>query len=620
MAFIKVGIDTMDQKHKILCNIFGYSSFRNGQESLIDAQLAGRDAFGIMPTGGGKSVCYQVPALIMDGVTLVVSPLISLMIDQVAALKNSGVAVAYINSSLTTEQLHLVYRNMKYGQYKIVYIAPERLLTEGFLQAIANIRISMLAVDEAHCISQWGQDFRPSYLRIAGFLKLLPYRPVVSAFTATATAQVREDVIRLLGLQNPHVVITGFDRPNLRFEVLKPQNKPATLCKLLAERKGKSGIVYCSTRKDVEKVCQLLQNNGFSTTRYHAGLDAEERRDNQDNFVYDRCSIMVATNAFGMGINKSNVGFVIHYNMPQSMEAYYQEAGRAGRDGSPADCILLYSSGDIQTAKFLIQHPSANDVLSADEQRQVIERDLERLEKMISYCKTESCLRGCILDYFGQTHQDACGNCSNCDADVTETDITISAQMILSCVQQVYRKLGYYVGVTMIVRILHGSTEKRITELNLDELSSYGLMRKTSRADIRTMMETLENQGYLQTNREHGEVFPTEKARNVLFRGKTVFMKTHSLEKSGKTIPPAYPDDNGLLVILKNLRLRLAKEAKVPAYIIFSNATLQDMSTKRPRTLEEFLMVDGVGQYKANQYGEAFLSAIKRYIEGEHSD
>lgn len=607
----------MDQKYELLSKYFGYSTFRNGQEALIDAQMTGSDVFGIMPTGGGKSLCYQIPAIMMDGVTLVVSPLISLMKDQVMALKNSGISAAYINSSLTQEQIHLVYRNMIYGQYKIIYVAPERLLAEGFLKAIGSIKISMLAVDEAHCISQWGQDFRPSYLRIAGFLRLLPYRPVVSAFTATATSVVQEDVVRLLGLRDPYVVVTGFDRPNLRFEVIKPKNKPKTLCSLLDARKGKCGIVYCSTRKDVEKVCYLLQEHGFSATRYHAGLSDDERRNNQDDFVYDRCNIMVATNAFGMGINKSNVSFVIHYNIPQSMEAYYQEAGRAGRDGSPADCVLLYSAGDIQTAKFLIQHPSENEMLSDDERRYVQERDLKRLDKMIAYCKTTDCLRGYILDYFGQMHPKTCENCSNCDSEILKTDITIPAQMILSCIQQIYRKLGYYIGITLVIRTLHGSAEKRVMALNLNELPAYGLMSNMPRSDIRAMVEALESQGYLQISSEHGSVYPTEKAREILFEQGSVYMHTSKTVEPVKKDTRSLQPDSDLLMVLKNLRLRLAKEAKVPAYIIFSNATLEDIAAKAPQTTDAFLKVNGVGQYKAEQYGEAFLSEINRYLEGE---
>lgn len=605
----------MERKYEVLSKYFGYTAFRVGQEELIDAQLAGRDVFGIMPTGGGKSLCYQIPAILLEGITLVVSPLISLMKDQVMALKSSGIAAAFINSSLTQEQIRLVYRNMTYGQYKIVYIAPERLLTDGFLEAVAGIRIAMLAVDEAHCISQWGQDFRPSYLHIADFLGALPYRPVVAAFTATATQAVQEDVIRLLGLQAPYVAVTGFDRPNLRFEVLKPKGKPKALCDILEERRGKCGIVYCATRKNVEAVCELLQEKGFSATRYHAGLEDAERRSNQDDFIYDRRSIMVATNAFGMGINKSNVSFVIHYNMPQSMEAYYQEAGRAGRDGMPAECILLYSAADVQTAKFLIQHPGENEELSDSQKKSILERDLKRLDKMIAYCRTTNCLRGFILDYFGEQHREKCENCGNCGREMVEKDITVPAQMILSCVQQIYRKLGYYTGATLVVRTLRGSADKRVTTLRLNELSTYGVMAKTARMEIRAMLEALEGQGYLQADARLGIIFPTEKARGVLFAQDPVYMSVPAEVKPKKKKNSVTQADDDLLTLLKALRFRLAREAKVPAYIIFSNATLQDMAAKAPRNMAAFLEVNGVGQYKAEQYGKAFLSAINGYLE-----
>lgn len=608
----------MDQKYELLKKYFGYTSFRSGQEELIDAQVSGRDAFGIMPTGGGKSLCYQIPALMMEGITFVVSPLISLMTDQVMALKSSGIPAAYINSSLSPEQIRLVYRNMEAGKYKIIYIAPERLLTEGFLRSVSEVKISMLTVDEAHCISQWGQDFRPSYLRIAEFLELLPYRPVVSVFTATATAKVREDIIRLLGLQHAKMIITGFDRPNLRFEVLTPQNKFPVLLKLLSARKNKNGIIYCSTRKEVEKVCQQLQERGFSATRYHAGLEDEERRSNQDDFVYDRRSIMVATNAFGMGINKSNVNFVFHYNMPQSIEAYYQEAGRAGRDGTPADCILLYSDSDVQIARFLILHPSKNDLLSPEEQQQVIAMDLIRLEQMIAYCKTDLCLRGYILDYFGQSHPETCQNCSNCSAERINTDITSSARIIITGIQEIRQSLGYYLGITLIVRFLHGSAEKRIKELRLNDLPSYGLLHHIARKDLRIMIDALVRQGYLKTHPEHGTVSLTEKARETLHENASVEMKVKKTAASPTKILPSHSQEDDLLTVLKDLRLRLAKEAHIPAYIVFSNATLQDMAEKVPRTIDEFLLVSGVGQFKAKQYGKVFLAEINNYLN--HKD
>lgn len=608
----------MERKYEVLNRYFGYTAFRDGQEELIDAQLNGQDVFGVMPTGGGKSLCYQIPAILMEGITFVISPLISLMKDQVMALKNAGVPAAYINSSLSLDQIKLVYNNLLAGKYKIVYIAPERLLTEGFLGVVHKIKISMVAVDEAHCISQWGQDFRPSYLRIAEFLGRLDDRPVVSAFTATATLQVREDVERLLGLNHPLCVVTGFDRPNLRFEVLKPKHKFAVLQELVSARRDKSGIIYCATRKEVERVCQMLQDEGIAATRYHAGLPEDERRTNQDDFIYDRRSVMVATNAFGMGIDKSNVAYVIHYNMPRSIEAYYQEAGRAGRDGAPADCILLYSVGDIMTAKFLIQNPAENDALSGEEQQRVMERELERLNQMIGYCKTSSCLRGYILDYFGQNHPPVCGNCRNCEAPSQEMDITTQAKMLLSCIKRIYSHLGYSLGAASVIRVLRGSADRRIRELRLDSLPTYGLMRGIPRDEIREIMESLEEQGYLYTNPVHGAVILTERASSVLFHDEKVTMQVHKRENIAEEKIANQRLDEGLLAALKALRTRIAREENVPAYIVFSNAALQDMAAKAPTTQTAFLEVSGVGKYKAERYGESFLTEIKRYKDGEN--
>lgn len=608
----------MERKYEVLNRYFGYTAFRDGQEELIDAQLNGQDVFGVMPTGGGKSLCYQIPAILMEGITFVISPLISLMKDQVMALKNAGVPAAYINSSLSLDQIKLVYNNLLAGKYKIVYIAPERLLTEGFLGVVQKIKISMVAVDEAHCISQWGQDFRPSYLRITEFLGRLDDRPVVSAFTATATLQVREDVERLLGLNHPLCVVTGFDRPNLRFEVLKPKHKSAVLQELVSARRDKSGIIYCATRKEVERVCQMLQDEGIAATRYHAGLPEDERRANQDAFIYDRCNVMVATNAFGMGIDKSNVAYVIHYNMPRSIEAYYQEAGRAGRDGAPADCILLYSVGDIMTAKFLIQNPAENDALSGEEQQRVMERELERLNQMIGYCKTSSCLRGYILDYFGQKHPPVCGNCRNCEAPSQEMDITTQAKMLLSCIKRIYSHLGYSLGAASVIRVLRGSADRRIRELRLDSLPTYGLMRGIPRDEIREIMESLEEQGYLYTNPVHGAVILTERASSVLFHDEKVTMQVHKRENVAEEKIANQRLDEGLFAALKALRTRIAREENVPAYIVFSNAALQDMAAKAPTTQAAFLEVSGVGKYKAERYGESFLTEIKRYKDGEN--
>ena len=611
--------DTMQDQYEVLYRYFGYTAFRSGQAELIDAQLSGRDVFGIMPTGGGKSLCYQIPALMLEGITLVVSPLISLMKDQVTALKNMGVSAAYVNRSLSAEQIRLVLRKIQQKKYKIIYIAPERLLTESFLAAISNLKIAMVAVDEAHCISQWGQDFRPSCLRIADFLKLLKVRPVVSAFTATATQEVRDDVERILGLQNPLRIITGYDRHNLRFAVVQPKSKPLALLDFIEARPGKCGIVYCSTRKEVEKVCQMLQNKGISATRYHAGLSEEERHTNQDDFVYDRCKVMVATNAFGMGIDKSNVGYVIHYNMPQCIESYYQEAGRAGRDGENADCILLYSPSDIRTAKFLIQHPTENEELSEEERSNLIKRELIRLDAMVGYCNTSHCLRGYILEYFGQEYPQLCGNCSNCESTAEQRDITEYAKMILSCIYRIHEQLGYSLGITLVVRVLHGSREKRIKELRLDRLSTYGLMNHVPRAEIREMISALENQGYIMTHPDRGDLNLTDKAREVLFHGEKVKMlvRKKKREKSRKEDASSNPNTAGLLEELKALRLTLAKEENMPAYIVFSNATLKDMAQKAPVTMAEFLAVSGVGKFKAERYGQRFLTAIKKYMDGE---
>ncbi len=623
------GVKKLEKKYEVLRQYFGYTAFRGGQEALIDAQLAGRDVIGIMPTGGGKSLCYQIPALLQDGVTLVISPLISLMQDQVTALRKVGIPAAYINSSLSPEHLHEVYRRLHTGNYRIVYVAPERLMVDGFLNALRGVEISLVAVDEAHCISQWGQDFRPSYLRIVDFLQTLERRPIVSAFTATATEQVREDIIRILELRDPLRVVTGFDRPNLRFEVLKPKHKANSLQSLIAERRDKSGIIYCATRKEVEKTCEMLQSQGIAATRYHAGLEDEERHRNQEDFVYDRCPVMVATNAFGMGIDKSNVSYVIHYNMPQSLEAYYQEAGRAGRDGTPADCILLYAAGDVQTAKYLIQHSSEESALSAAEQAARIELDLKRLDRKVGYCKTTQCLRGYILDYFGQEHPAHCENCGNCSGEFIEKDITTEAQMILSCIWRIRDKLGYSLGSTAVILTLRGSTDQRILALGLNELSTYGLMRSINRNEIRDMMEILEQQGYLHTDPDHGGVSLTTNARAVLFQKasvsmqvrvqeQTAMLKSSTAKQKTRTAASALESaaDQTLFVLLKDVRMRIARKENIPVYIVFSNATLQDMAVKRPHTMAEFLEVSGVGRVKAAHYGEQFLAAIR---EWEHS-
>ncbi len=602
-------------KTQLLQRVFGYDQFRPGQEALIDGVLSGRDVFGIMPTGGGKSMCYQIPALLLPGITLVVSPLISLMRDQVMALKAAGIQAAFINSTLTASQLNAVYRNLRAGQYKLVYVAPERLDTPSFLDLAAQLPIQFLAVDEAHCISQWGQDFRPSYLRIVQFIQALPRRPVIGAYTATATEQVRQDVERILMLRSPVRTVTGFDRPNLYFEVQKPEMRDQQLRQLIRHRQGKSGIVYCSTRKNVETVCQMLCDQGFAATRYHAGLSEQERNENQEDFLYDRKPIMVATNAFGMGIDKSNVSFVIHYNMPKSMEAYYQEAGRAGRDGSPAECILLYKGFDVQTARFLINNGSENEELDPAQREIIRQQDLRRLEAMVGYCKTNQCLRHYILDYFGQKAPELCGNCGNCQGNFQEVDITRQAQMILSCMKRIYDKRGCWVGASVVARTLRGSRDKRILEMGLDSLPTYGLMKDHGRSEIHSMLDHLEAEGYIQSEQAYQTLFLTQKAARVLFHGEQVMMKMERQIQPSQEEKRLTAENADLFDVLKELRFQLAKEAGVPAFVIFSNATLVDMAQKQPKTLSEFKRVSGVGEIKAAWYGEAFLSKIRSYLK-----
>ena len=610
-------------KYTLLNKHFGHRQFRRGQEELIDAVLAGRDVLGVMPTGGGKSLCYQIPALLLPGITLVISPLISLMKDQVAALGRAGVEAAYLNSSLTPRQMELVYSRARQGRYKILYVAPERLEGGRFAELARAAGISLVAVDEAHCVSQWGQDFRPSYLKIAAFFGALPARPPVAAFTATATAQVREDIVRLLGLRDPLEIVTGFDRPNLFFDVLRPRHKLPALLELLRARRERSGIVYCATRNGVDSVWQALLDAGFSTARYHAGMEEDDRRRNQDDFQFDRRAVMVATNAFGMGIDKSNVSFVIHYNMPKSLEAYYQEAGRAGRDGAPADCILLFAPGDITTAKFLIQN-SGGDGLPPEEQERVRQRDLRRLAAMAGYCRTTGCLRGYILDYFGQAHPASCGSCGTCRASHELRDITREAQMILSCAVRIRDKLGYHVGKGLLVGVLRGSRRQRLLDLGLDGLSTYGLMGRLSQEQVQAMAERLEELGYLRTDPDHGALLPTARASAVLFGGETVSMavlaEAEAPQEPAKKRPSraaaASQEEDGLFAVLRQVRTRLAQTENVPAYIVFSNATLLDMAEKAPGTMQALLEVSGVGEVKAARYGKAFLKAISDWQEG----
>lgn len=608
------------EKSEILKNFFGFTSFRGGQEKLIDSIMEGRDVLGIMPTGGGKSLCYQIPALMFPGITLVISPLISLMKDQVMSLKAAGISAAYINSTLSYDQKQQVFFNIKNGEYKIIYVAPERLELDGFLELAKMLPIAVIAVDEAHCISEWGNDFRPSYLKIADFVECLSDRPIIAAFTATATARVGQDIKEKLRLFNPVEVITGFDRPNLRFEVQHPAKKMPQLLNIMQKYPNKSGIIYCMTRKNVESVCEFLQKNGINATRYHAGLSDKERKVNQEDFVYDRKPVMVATNAFGMGIDKSNVSFVIHYNMPMSIEAYYQEAGRAGRDGAVADCILLYSARDIATAKLLIEN-SETDIEVDKKQREEQKRiDHIRLNRMIKYCKTTKCLRANILEYFGQSHNEKCDNCGNCNTTFAEKDITVESQKILSCIRRIYDKLGYHVGANMIVMVLRGSREKRVLDLGLQDISTYNLMATYSENEIREIINYLIDSEYIIQDSKYFTLRFTEKAQNVLYYGQHILMpfkqEMPKTAKNKRKTKAECLNDPLLYDRLRQLRFELATKQNVPAFVIFSNATLFDMAAKKPRTIEEFLLVSGVGNVKSEQYGNLFVEEINDYLDG----
>lgn len=603
-------IDMQNDKYSVLKRFFGYDTFRTGQEELTDSLLHGRDVLGIMPTGAGKSLCYQVPALIKRGVTLVVSPLISLMKDQVSALVQQGVSAAYINRSLTDAQYKKVLENASNGRYKIIYVAPERLASADFLNMCRCVEISMVAVDEAHCVSQWGHDFRPSYLDIAEFIARLRARPVIGAFTATATEAVKSDIVRILRLDDPIIVTTGFDRPNLYFSVLRPENKSAALLKLIDERKDRSGIVYCSTRKTVEQVCDMLNGKGYSATRYHAGLKDAERVKNQDDFVFDRKQIMVATNAFGMGIDKSDVRFVIHYNMPKNIESYYQEAGRAGRDGADADCILMYAKRDVQTCRYFIQNGEYNPDLTPEQYAAFRERDEERLKQMVFYCTTSDCLRGYMLDYFGDEHKSSCGNCSNCMSEFETVDVTVEAQKILSCII----KTGQHYGVKMITDVLRGIMSPKITGARLDKQSTYGIMRDVRPAEIRYIIEKLEAQEYIvSVGAGRPALRVTEMSYPILRGSATVKIKKPKQRKvfAGKAAAPAV--DKDLFDALRAVRSEFAQKRGVPAFVIFSDAALADMCRRYPVTDEEFLSVSGVGMNKLEKYGKAFMSVIKRF-------
>lgn len=605
-------------KYQILKKYYGYDSFRTGQEELINSILTGHDTFGVMPTGAGKSICYQLPALMFSGITLVISPLISLMKDQVSALNQMGVHAAFFNSSLTTGQYQKALSLAAQGRYKIIYIAPERLMTEEFLAFANQAEISMVSIDEAHCVSQWGQDFRPSYLKITEFIEQLPIRPVVSAFTATATREVKEDIICMLGLKEPFVAATGFNRENLYFEVCQTKQKDTKTLEFVKEHTGQSGIIYCTTRKNVEDVYELLLKNKIPATKYHAGLSDWERRKNQDDFIYDVFPVMVATNAFGMGIDKSNVKFTLHYNMPKNIENYYQEAGRAGRDGEAAECVLLYSGQDVVTNQFFIEHTKENEELTEEELELIKERDRERLKKMTFYCMTNECLRDYILRYFGEYGENYCGNCSNCKKEFIDTDVTEISKSIVGCIKECY---GRY-GINVILDTIHGSSNQKIINLGMNKNTWYAAQSKVSIPRLRQVINHLIVKEYLLLTTDEYPVLRLLKKAEEILNGAKIIMKLPKEEQKPKekkekkesaSLTAGTAINRHLFERLRQVRLTIAKKEKIPPYIVFSDKTLVDMCAKLPKTEKELLLVSGVGEVKIERYGEEFLEVLRNW-------
>lgn len=607
------------QALEILKKYFGYDTFRAGQESIITTILSGRDCFAVMPTGAGKSICYQVPGLILPGITLVISPLISLMQDQVKALNEAGVHAAYINSSLSEAQISKALFYAEQGRYKMIYVAPERLESRNFLQFAVHAEISMLTVDEAHCISQWGQDFRPSYLKIVNFIRALPKRPVISAFTATATQEVREDVICTLGLKQPDVIVTGFDRENLYYSVEHVRKKDEFVVDYIAKHPHDSGIIYCATRKNVDNLCELLSKKGVAVTKYHAGLNAEERKRNQEDFIYDRAPVVTATNAFGMGIDKSNVRYVIHYNMPQSMENYYQEAGRAGRDGEPSQCILLFSPNDVRTAKFLLDSKDFSDVDPMDVPL-IRERDANRLYAMEHYCKTTGCLRNTILHYFGEKTNAPCDGCGNCHRKYREVDMTEQAKQVISCVCETR---GRY-GLSVVTGTLIGANRAKLREIGCTEYQTYGVLRDFGEAALRQLIDQMLEDEYLcQTKDTYSVLRPGPAVKSLQDEDTRVMVRmaqetgterNRAGSRRAKSTDALTRAGYGLFEKLRVLRLEIAREEAMPPYIIFSDRTLTDMCVKMPRTKADMLNVSGVGEYKFAKYGRRFLDEINRFL------
>lgn len=586
----------LNKARQILQKFYGYEDFRPGQKKVVESLLNRNDTVAIMPTGAGKSICFQIPALLFEGVTLVISPLISLMKDQVDSLRQLGIAAVYINSSVSKAQLYKDLQDISAGFYKIIYIAPERLTSEYLPDSFKNLNISMVAVDEAHCLSQWGHDFRPSYRNILNFTNSLRIKPIISAFTATATPEVKTDIINLLGLKLPNVFVTGFDRPNLYFSVLRGEVKDKFVIDYVKKHQDEAGIIYVGTRKDVDALQVLLEIKGIKAGRYHAGMTDEERNQMQEDFLYDNLSVMVATNAFGMGIDKPNVRYVIHYNMPKNMEAYYQEAGRAGRDGLLGNCILLYSPQDTQLQKFLISKSTESEI------RQQLE--YKRLQSMVDYCHTPQCLRAFILHYFGEFDvEEHCDNCSNCKLEGELIDITIDAQKVLSCVYRMHERFG----VKMIAEVLKGSKSAKVKQFNFERLSTYGLMKERKLKDISDLILRLSAMQYLDiTESQYPVVTLNELSWQVLRGQKKVWQKMVIVKKAKAK--------GELFEALRSLRKELATKEKLPPYMIFSDATLTQMATDKPTDLELMKNIRGVGEFKLQKYGEEFLTVIKSYI------